>query len=312
MAHKCVRENLDSFLFLIVLDGKGSLDVKGKHYQVQKGSCALIDCMEHFEHISDEQDAWRLAWVHFNGRSARGYYELFMRYNKDENVFEVKDTQKWDDLLKELLNKQKERNLQSELYCAELIQHLLNMMIENVADLDTVASEEEKAIANEIREQVNVQYADAKVLEELEKCFSESITELSTKFRRYFGISLEEYISNRRFNAAKEFSVPYKGMDINVCVASGLANARTVMERVKNGEANYHLIEVMACRRGCIMGGGQPVRAGDRTKAARAKGLYNADNTMLIKKSDENPMVMELYQGLLKGKEHKLLHNEFY
>ena len=202
--HKCVRENLDSFLFLIVLDGKGSLDVRGKHYQVQKGSCALIDCMEHFEHISDEQDAWRLAWVHFNGRSARGYYELFMRYNKDENVFEVKDTQKWDDLLKELLNKQKERNLQSELYCAELIQHLLNMMIENVADLDTVAREEEKAIANEIREQVNVQYADAKVLEELEKCFSESITELSTKFRRYFGISLEEYISNRRFNAAKE------------------------------------------------------------------------------------------------------------
>ena len=110
----------------------------------------------------------------------------------------------------------------------------------------------------------------------------------------------------------KEFTVPYKGMDINVCVASGLANARTVMERVKNGEANYHLIEVMACRRGCIMGGGQPVRAGDRTKAARAKGLYNADNTMLIKKSDENPMVLELYQGLLKGKEHKLLHNDFY
>ena len=110
----------------------------------------------------------------------------------------------------------------------------------------------------------------------------------------------------------KEFSVPYKGMEIKVCVASGLANARTVMERVKNGEAEYHLIEVMACRRGCIMGGGQPVRAGDRTKAARAKGLYNADNTMLIKKSDENPMVLELYQGLLKGKEHKLLHNEFY
>ena len=110
----------------------------------------------------------------------------------------------------------------------------------------------------------------------------------------------------------KEFTVPYKGMDINVCVASGLANARTVMERVKNGEANYHLIEVMACRRGCIMGGGQPTRSGDRTKAARARGLYNADNTMIIKKSDENPLVLELYEGLLKGKEHHLLHNEFY
>ena len=70
--------------------------------------------------------------------------------------------------------------------------------------------------------------------------------------------------------------------------------------------------EVMACRRGCIMGGGQPTRAGDRTKAARAKGLYNADNTMIIKKSDENPLVVELYDTLLKGKEHELLHNEFY
>ena len=109
----------------------------------------------------------------------------------------------------------------------------------------------------------------------------------------------------------KEFTIPYKGMDINICVTSGLANARTVMERVKNGEANYHLIEVMACRR-MAMEAGQPVRAGDRTKTARARGLYSADNTMLIKKSDENPMVMELYQGLLKGQEHKLLHNEFY
>ena len=110
----------------------------------------------------------------------------------------------------------------------------------------------------------------------------------------------------------KEFSVPYKGMEIKICVASGLANARIVMDRVKNGEAEYHLIEVMACRRGCIMGGGQPTRSGDRTKAARARGLYNADNTTIIKKSDENPMVLELYQGLLKGKEHELLHNEFY
>ena len=69
----------------------------------------------------------------------------------------------------------------------------------------------------------------------------------------------------------KEFSIPYQGMEVKICVASGLANARTVMERVKNGEAEYHLIEVMACRRGCIMGGGQPPRAGARTKAARAK-----------------------------------------
>lgn len=69
----------------------------------------------------------------------------------------------------------------------------------------------------------------------------------------------------------REFSIPYEGIDLNICVVSGLANARTVMEQVKSGEKHYHLIEVMACRRGCIMCGGQPRLAGDRTKAAEWK-----------------------------------------
>ena len=107
----------------------------------------------------------------------------------------------------------------------------------------------------------------------------------------------------------REFSIPYEGINLNICVVSGLANARTVMEQVKSGEKNYHLIEVMACRRGCIMGGGQPRLAGDRTKAARTEGIYRADNVAVIKKSDENPMIMSLYEGFLKGKEHELLHN---
>ena len=99
---------------------------------------------------------------------------------------------------------------------------------------------------------------------------------------------------------------------LNICVVSGLVNAKNIMEKVKRGEANYHLIEVMACRRGCIMGGGQPPRAGVRTKAARSKGIYSADNVSIIKKPDENPMVMALYEGLLKGKTHELLHNQEY
>ena len=107
----------------------------------------------------------------------------------------------------------------------------------------------------------------------------------------------------------REFSIPYEGINLNICVVSGLANARTVMEQVKSGEKHYHLIEVMACRRGCIMGGGQPRLAGDRTKAARMEGIYRADNVAVVKKSDENPMIMSLYEGFLKGKEHELLHN---
>ena len=107
----------------------------------------------------------------------------------------------------------------------------------------------------------------------------------------------------------KEATIPYNGMDVNICVVSGLANARKVMEQVRSGEKQYHLIEVMACRRGCIMGGGQPIPAGPRHKAARAAGLYKADKDQIIRKSDENPLMDVFYNGEFKGKAHELLHN---
>ncbi len=107
----------------------------------------------------------------------------------------------------------------------------------------------------------------------------------------------------------KEATIPYNGMDVKICVVSGLANARKVMEQVQSGEKEYHLIEVMACRRGCIMGGGQPIPAGPRHKAARAAGLYKADKDQIIRKSDENPLMDVFYNGYFKGKAHELLHN---
>lgn len=106
----------------------------------------------------------------------------------------------------------------------------------------------------------------------------------------------------------KEFTVQYKGTPVNVCVVSGLANAHTVMQDIQAGRKNYHVVEVMACRRGCVMGGGQPRKAGTRTKAARRDGLYRADSMTSIRKCDQNPLVMSLYDGLLKGKSHELLH----
>lgn len=82
-----------------------------------------------------------------------------------------------------------------------------------------------------------------------------------------------------------------------------------MIQKIKSGEVQYDFVEVMACRRGCMAGGGQPVPIGARTKAARYEGLYRIDDASQIKRSNDNPIVGELYEGLLKGKEHKLLHN---
>ena len=108
----------------------------------------------------------------------------------------------------------------------------------------------------------------------------------------------------------KEFTIPYNGIDVKICVVSGLANARQVLEWVKSGEKEYHFIEVMACPGGCVMGGGQPIGGTKVQRAAtRTKGLYAADGDMAIKKSNENPLVDIFYNGYFKGKSHELLHN---
>ena len=103
----------------------------------------------------------------------------------------------------------------------------------------------------------------------------------------------------------------YNGREIRAAVVNGLANADKLLHQIKNHEAEYDFVEVMACRRGCIMGGGQPVNAGPRTRKARMKGLYDTDVNTQIKKSNENPMILSLYDSLLKGKEHELLHRNF-
>ena len=109
----------------------------------------------------------------------------------------------------------------------------------------------------------------------------------------------------------KVLTYNYNGREIKAAVVNGLANADKVLQQMKNHEAEYDFVEVMACRRGCIMGGGQPVNAGPRTRKARMKGLYDTDVNTQIKKSNENPMILSLYDTLLKGKEHELLHRNF-
>ena len=117
-------------------------------------------------------------------------------------------------------------------------------------------------------------------------------------------------MGERGSEGIKEFTVPYNGIDVKICVASGLANARKVLESIKSGEKEYHFIEIMACPGGCVMGGGQPI-GGTKVQRAqtRTKGLYAADGEMVIKKSNENPLMDVFYNGYFKGKAHELLHN---
>lgn len=114
----------------------------------------------------------------------------------------------------------------------------------------------------------------------------------------------------RGVEGIKEATVKLQEREVKIAVVNGLRSAAEVLEQIEAGEVSYDFVEVMACKRGCIVGGGQPVPIGPRTKKARLEGLYKIDSMAQIKLSNDNPIVTTVYQGILKGKEHKLLHNE--
>lgn len=113
----------------------------------------------------------------------------------------------------------------------------------------------------------------------------------------------------RGVNSIKEATVQLGDREVKIAVVNGLQSAAEVLDKMKAGEVYYDFVEVMACKRGCIAGGGQPVPIGPRTKKARLDGIYKIDNMAQIKLSNQNPIVTTVYEGILKGKEHKLLHN---
>ena len=118
----------------------------------------------------------------------------------------------------------------------------------------------------------------------------------------------------------KEAVYTLAGKTIRVCAVSGLANAKEVLTKVKNGEAEYDFIEVMACPGGCINGGGQPVQPASvrnfvDLKGLRAKALYTQDEKSVLRKSHENPEIKAVYEEFLgkpgSHKAHEVLHTSY-
>lgn len=142
-----------------------------------------------------------------------------------------------------------------------------------------------------------------------------SILEPDAKFSKL------EFTEVRGLDGVKEATYQIAGQTVKVAVVNGLVNAKTVCDKVKNGECDYQFVEVMTCPGGCVMGGGQPIRATfikhkNEVAASRASVLYDADKAMYNRRSHKNGSVLEVYTNYL-GKPcgqtaHDVLHTHYH
>ena len=129
-----------------------------------------------------------------------------------------------------------------------------------------------------------------------------------------------EYQEVRGEKGIKEATLNIAGNEIKIAVASGLANARKIMEQIKSGKSPYHFVEIMACPGGCVLGGGQPIKNSKTRETVdvrklRADSLYEIDEKSTIRKSHENPVIKQIYKEYLEKpgshKAHEILHTTY-
>ena len=145
---------------------------------------------------------------------------------------------------------------------------------------------------------------------------------LRTAYETVTGKELEKvnFEAVRGKDGIKKAEIDLDGTKIKVAIAHGLSNARIILEEIKNGEADYQFVEIMACPGGCVMGGGQPIKSSKirgeyDIRKLRADALYNIDESSKLRKSHENPVVKSIYKEFLQKpgshKAHELLHTTY-
>lgn len=139
------------------------------------------------------------------------------------------------------------------------------------------------------------------VTEAVLRCISSDKSASSLRFIAFNGV--------RGMEGVKETNVNFRGSELKIAMVSGLKNAENLLQRIKSG-THYDFVEVMACPGGCVSGAGQPFTSIEG-KSQRSKTLYSAGKLCSIKRSEENPLLPFLYDGLLKNKVHTLLHVDY-
>ena len=120
----------------------------------------------------------------------------------------------------------------------------------------------------------------------------------------------------RGIEGLREAEVEIAGKKLSIAIANGLGSARKLLTDIRDGKAQYHAIEIMACPLGCVGGGGQPYH-GNNTEVLkkRADALYAEDGCKELRRSHENPQIKKLYEEFLGepygDKAHELLHTKY-
>ena len=198
--HHTSRRNLQSFLFAIVLDGKGTLHYQEHNYKLAMGDCFFIDCRLQHAYESDPEAPWELLWIHFDGCTSGEYYKIFA--SQQPTVFHPVSTAKFSSLLQEIMRLNTESYADTEVLTSGLLANLLTMLL----TVNSVSEETDTALQAKLKTvlgYIDANFTEELRLDELARRFDISKYYLTREFKRAYGETIFQHIIGLRINYAK-------------------------------------------------------------------------------------------------------------
>ncbi|MGL4392891.1 MAG: NADH-dependent [FeFe] hydrogenase, group A6 [Fusobacteriaceae bacterium] len=184
---------------------------------------------------------------------------------------------------------------------------LVRMMVDEGIDFNNLPEGEFDGFMSEYSGAGAIFGTTGGVMEAALRTVYEVVTKQELKHLNFYDV--------RGMESIKSASVKLGDAEVKVGIAHGLSNAEKILQQIKSGESDYTFIEIMCCPGGCIGGGGQPLTTDFSAKQKRNAALYKHDQELSLRKSHENPEIIQLYDEFLKEplgeKSHQLLHTYY-
>ena len=196
--HTSSRNDLDSFLFLIVLDGNGTFTYQNREYELNRSSCVFIDCQKGYAHSSDN---WNIMWVHFYGKDVSSIYRKYLERN-GSNIFISDKPNSYQDLVNRICSIAASDDYIRDMKINGCLYDLLTLLMG-----ETVYEESRRNTIyhiSDIKDHIDAHYTEDLSLDSLSKIFYINKFYLTRLFRNTYGITINTYLQNRRITEAKK------------------------------------------------------------------------------------------------------------
>lgn len=242
------RENLNSFLLVYTISGEGALDYEGAQYRLKAGDAFWINCNKHHHYKTVSREPWEFLWIHFNGAQAYGYYQTFasqgyrILHTLPENVKTDSETEsntnieaalkaesqtdsgresKIEELMRAILELHQENKSSTELLTSSYLTAILTEFLMVDVNISTATTQIPELLQN-VRHFLDVHFREELHFDRIAEEFSISKYHLSREFRKYIGMTMQEYVIHLRLAHAKELLLYSKLSVSEIAYESGM------------------------------------------------------------------------------------------